>query len=173
MDLCLGKSELATIYLLRPASHTAGLRFDVFTLRRKGRSEPSHSAIERTEFDHLINSRAPSLSSGDVVRIEIEFADGRRVSSNGRERRAERDHRSPEQSRQRPHDVVLVSLSTRSGCCDHYYDGLDQWYLSPLPDSGDLVFICEWAALGITETRTTLNGDTMREAAKRARRLWG
>lgn len=165
VDLCLGISEFAAVYLLRPASHTAGLRFDVFTLQRRDTSDPSQS-------DDLVPNRPQPSAAGGVSRLDVEFADGRRVSSSGRDKRAESEHRPAEQGRRRPHDMVLFKLSSRSGDSDDYYDGLDQWYLSPLPDIGDLVFICEWPALDIVETRTTLSGDAVREAAKRARRLW-
>jgi hypothetical protein len=172
VDLCLGMSELAIIYLLRPASHTAGLRFDIFTLQPKGKSDSSHSAIDRGEPDLHVSNRSLSSSSGEALRLDVEFADGRRVNYRGGDKRAESEPRSAERDGLRTHDVVLFNLSSRSGDSDEYRDGLDQWYLSPLPDNGDLVFVCEWPALNIAETRTTLNGDAVREAAKRARRLW-
>jgi hypothetical protein len=173
VDLCLGISELAVVYLLRPACHTAGLRFDTFTLQSKGKSNPSHSEMDRDEPDLHVSSRSLSSFSGGVLRLDVEFADGRRISSREGDKRAEGGHITSRQGGRRTHDIVLFKLSSRSGCSDEYRDGLDQWYLSPLAESGDLVFVCEWPALNIAETRTTLNGDAVRKAAKRARRLWG
>jgi hypothetical protein len=34
----------------------------------------------------------------------------------------------------------------------------------PVPASGDIVFVCEWPAYGIAESRLTVDGDDLRAA---------
>jgi hypothetical protein len=42
----------------------------------------------------------------------------------------------------------------------------------PLPPPGPLVFVCEWPAYGIAESRAEIDADLIRDAATRAVRLW-
>jgi hypothetical protein len=49
----------------------------------------------------------------------------------------------------------------------------DQGYwVTPLPPPGPLTFVCAWPAVGITETRTTLDAAPIAQAATLAQVLW-
>ena len=42
----------------------------------------------------------------------------------------------------------------------------------PIPDERALAFVCEWPAYGIPETRTEIDSQPLRDAAKRAVPIW-
>jgi hypothetical protein len=42
----------------------------------------------------------------------------------------------------------------------------------PLPPAGPLVFVCEWPALGVEESRAQLDARLVLDAAARSRPLW-
>ncbi len=69
---------------------------------------------------------------------------------------------------QRPGAPVLriVSGSGGGGRCT------TQFWLWPLPTSGPLEFVCEWAREGIPETRSRIDATDIKAAAARARELW-
>jgi hypothetical protein len=45
-------------------------------------------------------------------------------------------------------------------------------WAQPIPESGDVVLVCEWAAMGIPETHVHLDGEALRAGAARARPVW-
>ena len=47
-----------------------------------------------------------------------------------------------------------------------------QYWLWPLPPSGDVLFACEWPNVQIEFTTATISGDLILEAASRARPMW-
>jgi hypothetical protein len=48
----------------------------------------------------------------------------------------------------------------------------DRYWVWPLPPSGEMTFVCEWPAYGITETRVSMDAKLIREAAAGAIQLW-
>ena len=46
-------------------------------------------------------------------------------------------------------------------------------FLWPLPPTGPVTILCECAALGIPESRTTIDEQALREGLRRARMAWG
>jgi len=49
---------------------------------------------------------------------------------------------------------------------------LSRWWAWPLPPAGPLEFVCEWLVFGISETRATIDGQLIRDAASRGIRPW-
>jgi hypothetical protein len=47
-----------------------------------------------------------------------------------------------------------------------------RWWAWPLPPGGPLEFVCEWPALGIAETRASIDAQLILAAAGRSVRLW-
>ncbi len=147
VDLLLGISEDLAIYLLRPASHTNSLRFDVATLQRK---------------------RTSSSERKNALHLDVEFTDYQCDSVGGGS-----DATALGAMARKSGPEVLYKLSSRTSYFDAYHESVDQWHLFPLPSLGDLVFICECPAFGVAKTHTRLSGDVVRQAAARARPLWG
>jgi len=51
--------------------------------------------------------------------------------------------------------------------------GADQeFWIWPIPATGDILLVCEWPAYDIAESRLTLSGDDLRAAARQARPIW-
>ena len=47
-----------------------------------------------------------------------------------------------------------------------------RWWVWPLPPAGSLEFICQWPLYGIGETRVSIDGQLILDAARRSVRLW-
>lgn len=118
--------------------------------------------------------RRQNLAPWDMISIEdhddgadltqqlllgVEYADGRATTS------LPRDRRSVPAGTDAP-----VLLPAGGGGGQRSYDqGL---WLSPLPASGRLRVVCAWAAVGIAETHSILDGTAIATAGSRAEVLW-
>jgi hypothetical protein len=51
-------------------------------------------------------------------------------------------------------------------------DASQQFWIWPIPETGDLTLVCEWPAYGIPESRLTIDGDVIRDAAARSLPVW-
>lgn len=49
---------------------------------------------------------------------------------------------------------------------------VSRWWAWPLPPAGPLEFVCEWAALGMPETRAIIDAQLILDAAAQSTRLW-
>ncbi len=159
-DLQLGANNRAVVWLLRPASYSTGLRFEMVVAFRADALKPSDLRI-------LVDiGRPPDGVPVPFVfpRLAVEFADGLRLS-NLDVRDGEEISRVGLWQLSAGGDVLTDVLRGRYRYCRY------SWYLSPLPSRGDLTFVFEWSAVGIRETRTWMSGDTVRRAAARAHNL--
>jgi len=97
---------------------------------------------------------------GDVLRLGLMYADGRRGATTGSGWRPGKD---AEPGR-------LVVHHGSSGGSDRRWDG---WFwVHPLPSDGPVTFVASWPAYGVTETRAELDGAAICAAAARAVTLW-
>ncbi len=160
VDLRLGASGSVVVYLSRPASYIDGLRFDVTAVKRGG------DALNPSDFLRLPDIRRMSSDGvpSDFLHLGVEFADGRCTSNLV-------GHDDVERAIDDPPEIVLCLRGGESHVSKYSYCRYD-WYLWPLPARGDLVFVCEWPAFGIEETRTVMDGDKVRAAALCACGLW-
>lgn len=99
-------------------------------------------------------------SSGDRLLLGVEFADGRRCANIGG--RHEMDPGAPADQPQ------LWPLGGSGG--DR--SASMSWFLSPLPPPGGFRIICAWPNRDVPETITEVPGESIVEAAGRARELW-
>ena len=94
------------------------------------------------------------------LRLGVMYADGRRAAAPG--------------GFPPPGDDAdagrLVLHENGGGRSARTWDG-DFW-VSPLPPEGPVIFVVSWPEQGVTETRAELDGATIREAARRAVLLW-
>jgi hypothetical protein len=95
----------------------------------------------------------------EFVRFGVQFPDGGKATNVGSERHWP-DATDP------VHGLQTHSGSSSSGEAEQRFS---VW---PVPAAGDIVFVCEWPAHGIAESRLTLDGDQLRAAAARARPVW-
>jgi len=158
IDITLAVSETATVYVSRPAAYTNGLTFELVTVQRN--TDPSDpQAVHRYGFFHGAPPRGPDLPP-DLLRFGIELPGGVRLTNLGSSL-----PRHPD-----PDQPVAVLLPRGGGGNPGRYS--QEWWLWPLPASGDVVLVCEWPAFDIPESRAKLSGDAIREAAARAKTLW-
>ncbi len=159
IDYRLGISDLAALYISRLASHSNGLLFDVVVFQRvvDVKMVQSRTAM-MGQFDSLAFADwLPRSAEGFKLGVEVIGAQRAHQSTGG----------------ERSMDPALRRLSWYGGCTDCYCDSRHQWYLWPLPKFGDIAFVCEWSAVDISETRTTVSGDELRSTVERAKLLSG
>ncbi len=157
VDVLLGASGAAAVYISRLASYSDGLLFDMLVVDR---------AANLTRDQLLaVGDPEPTLRSPSQVteraslELMVEYVDGRRVST----RWSAQSDGGLEGS--------LTKLRAENGRRLYPYCRYE-WYLSPLPESGDLTFVCDWPALGINGSRATTSGHRIRAAALRAHNAW-
>lgn len=98
--------------------------------------------------------------SGDRLLFGVEFADGRRASTLGRDLRPPTED-TEDEPRLWPGGGGGGSRSMQL-----------QLFLSPLPPPGDFTVVCAWPDRDLPETTTVLSADQLLEAASRVRVLW-
>lgn len=99
-------------------------------------------------------------SPGDVLRLGLLYADGRRGATTGGHWRPDRDDD--------PGRLVVEHGS--SGGSARRWDG--NFWVHPLPPDGPVTFVASWPEYGAAETRAGLDGTVIRAAAARAVVLW-
>jgi hypothetical protein len=93
------------------------------------------------------------------LHIGVQFADGRKVANMAR---------VPEPAESVPAGLILRPGGFGGG---RQYRDRSYW-VSPLPPAGPVVFVCEWAALGIGEERAEADAQLILDAARRSVQLW-
>ncbi|MEE3067455.1 MAG: hypothetical protein VYA67_26555 [Actinomycetota bacterium] len=96
-------------------------------------------------------------TSGDVLRLGLLYADGRRGATTGGHGLSE----DPER---------LVLLPGGGGGSDRRWDC--RFWVYPLPPAGPVTFVAAWPECGVAETRAELDGAAIGAAAARAVILW-
>ncbi|MGO9929253.1 MAG: hypothetical protein ACLPLP_24905 [Mycobacterium sp.] len=99
-------------------------------------------------------------ASGDVLRLGLLYADGRRGATTGGPRLPDVDNDSER----------LFLLPGGGGGSDRRWDG--KFWVHPLPPDGPVTFVASWPEYGVAETRAELDGAAIRAAAARAVVLW-
>jgi hypothetical protein len=98
---------------------------------------------------------------GEVLRLGLVYADGRRAAATSAGRLGDDDDADPGR---------LVMLELGSSGSHRRWDG--GFWVCPLPPEGPVTFIASWPRYGVAETRVELEGAAIREAAGRAVTLW-
>jgi hypothetical protein len=122
------------------------------------RREDRHHRV----FDPMVqHHRRPGEElAPEFLRFGLQFADGGVASNLGRHPfgRAETEPTGP---------ILLQNGGGGGGRC---YD--TRFWAWPLPPAGPLVFVCQWPALGIEESRAEIDARLILDAAGRSRQLW-
>jgi hypothetical protein len=148
-----GRSEQTAITITAILAYSNG--FEIFLTRLRRPDAPG--------FDEDLEPGAPggTLVGHESFRFSVEFSNGRTVT-----------HNSPYgRSSGRPHGdaepVVPILWSRGVGGTSHHQ--LMRWWVSPLPPSGPVEFICQ---LGTREIRGGIGADSILDAAQRSFRVW-
>lgn len=102
----------------------------------------------------------PSKLPDGLFRFGVQFPDGSKVTT---VRYYQTIHT------ERPKEPVLQSVG--SGHVGGRRQVAGYW-LWPLPSTGNLIFVCEWPALGIPFTRHEIDTTQIRDAAQKSQPLW-
>ncbi|WP_210491302.1 hypothetical protein [Patulibacter sp. SYSU D01012] len=148
VELVLAQNADVAIAVTSIAAYPTGLALDLVAMSRLDERGVGILRYPSGEID----------DTQDVaLRFGVEYADGRRATSldpwnGGREADAP------------------VLRSSGGGGSDHRRS--EDYWLWPLPEAGHLDLVVEWPVHGIPLTRRTVDGDALRAAAGRARRIF-
>ncbi|HEY5881664.1 MAG TPA: hypothetical protein VIU11_22330 [Nakamurella sp.] len=152
----LARTDDVAIALIGAQAYSAGLRFD---LAVRLRQEPRGTMAQKS---FALLHGYPEQGSDDPLLLGVEYADGRTATNiPGAGWAFGPVGADPDQP----------SLSPAGGGGGgRSYD--QSFWLTPLPPAGPLLVICAWWAVGIAETRTTLDGAAILAAGSLAVTLW-
>jgi hypothetical protein len=164
LNLVLGRSGKAALWI-----PSLGVYPDGFELSVEIRHRLDEDELEHPFFMHLHLHRRRRRPPGEqldpeLVRLGIEFADGRRATN--------LDERMPFALPGEPDEPPtgpVLAVAGGGGGGGRWHANFWVW---PLPPEGPLAFVCEWPVAGIPETRREIDSAPIRDAAAAAVVLW-
>ncbi|HET8607894.1 MAG TPA: secondary thiamine-phosphate synthase enzyme YjbQ [Gaiellaceae bacterium] len=163
LDLVLGRSERAAIWIASANVYPDGFEFEVEIRRRFDEGE-----IEHPFFMHHPRRRrrhGEDELDPELVRFGIEFSDGGKATNLGRHP----PFTLPGEPDEPPEGPVLSPSRGGGGGGGRWHHGFWAW---PLPPEGPLAFVSEWPVADIAETRTEIDSALIRAAAADVVELW-
>ena len=146
LDVVLARTDEAFVALGGIRAYDEGFALEVRTLVRDGdEHDPFHFG-------------AGARRDPDVLRLGIQFADGRRAVANA-------DLLRPSEV---GGDVVFSGQGGGGGGAAWQRE----FWIWPLPPPGPVTFVCAWPRFGIEESRTEVDGGLIADAARRALVVW-
>ena len=152
VELLLARTDTHAVLAVDLLAYPTGLDFALATRRHPSQPRERHRRGQ-------LRDHGPFGDRG--LRFEIRFADGYVVSNHPRHRPRNLEAEAPDQP-------MLYEGGGGGG-----EDGwrIQQW-LWGLPPPGPLVFVCEWPARQIPESRVEIDAALVLEAASRAVPVW-
>ena len=155
-DVMLIRTEQVAVAIGSIRAYPAGFEFALHT-RLRHPDETGHGGPDPLE--PCVPWRGRQVP-GDVLRLGLMYADGRRTATHAARSLAEDDTD--------PGRLVMLECGSRGS--PRRWDG-DFW-VHPLPPPGPVTFVGSWPQYGVAEIRVELDGAAIREAAGRAVTLW-
>jgi hypothetical protein len=158
IEIPLVRTDRFAIFITRLDAYPEGFGFDVLALAAPGEDEgelpdPMLFAPGRHRF-----RREGGQIPDDVLRIGVQFSDGRKATNTGGFPRIPPDFENP------PEAPVMH--------CRGGGGGGRRWHQTewvwPLPPPGPLAFVCQWPAAGIPLTRHEIDAQVILDASARA-----
>jgi hypothetical protein len=153
----LARTEQTVVAVTGIRAYPAGFGF---TLHLRLRDLRRRQGREFWPFRELGPHRGPPWPD-EVLRLTVQFADGRSVSSLD----------PPRSSAPDPDRPMLSSGPGTGGGVDGWSFDME-YRVRPLPPPGPLAFICAWPGRGIPTSRMEVDGGAIRAAAGAAVTLW-
>jgi hypothetical protein len=155
--LTLARTEETVVAVTGIRGYPAGFGFTLhLRLRNLGRQQ----GREFWPFHELGPHRGPPWPD-EVLRLTIQYADGRSVSNLD----------TPTSEAPDPDRPMISSGPGTGGGVDGWSFDMD-YRVRPLPPPGPLAFICTWPGRGIPTSRMEVDGGAVRAAADAAVPLW-
>ena len=155
----LASSDNVAVGLNQVEAFSTGFRF---TLAVRVRQVPTE--LIRGELFMHITAHVPDLEIPleNRLLVGIEYSDGRRASTLG-------DTWTFRPDAEMGSDQ-LVLVPQGGGGSELAVD--QSFWVAPLPPPGPVTVVLAWPGFGIEETRTVVDGDSLREASARSQTLW-
>ncbi len=153
LELVLAHSRRTAIYITHLDAYSTGFEFEIRAV-----------AAEEQYFDDLFGRHWPTVGDRrdqlppELLRVGVQFADGRKATSIS----------GPPYPGDAPSAPVMWALGGGGGG-GIWRQGYWVW---PLPPAGELEFVCEWPAAGISLTRRQIDAQLILDAARRSSRLF-
>jgi hypothetical protein len=156
----LGHTDDAAVGLTRLEAFSTGFQFTLAVRVRQPRPEFARGGLYRLISSHV--HPGVEVRPEDRLLLGIEYSDGRRASTLS-------DMRMHGPGAMTDRDLlVLVQHGGGGGELS-----VDQpYWVAPLPPEGPVTVVLAWPGFGIPESRTTLDGATIRAAASHSQTLW-
>ncbi len=119
-----------------------------------------HVAVFRRRYQHNAGPRGFGQADPNALRVGLELADGRRVTT-----------LDGEPWPASPHGAQRVTLRQIAWGGGGFYDEVEL-LLSELPPPGPLALVVEWPDERVPETRVSLDAGAIRAAAARSVQIW-
>jgi hypothetical protein len=142
------RSEQAAVAIIGIEAYARGFEF---SLARRIR--PGTPGLDEDPTPEMLRRRG---RGPEDFPISVQFSDGRTAISGRPGGDSE------------PEGPILQSRG--GGGTSH--SQLFRWWVWPLPPSGPLEFLCQWPVYGIGETRISIDGQLILDAARRSVQLW-
>ncbi|MDO9409805.1 hypothetical protein [Patulibacter sp.] len=152
VERVLARTDEVAVAVPSVEVYPEGLRFEIVAFARPQAEHRPDSGLDPMLFHHR---HVPGAVPDEVLRIGVAFADGRRATN----LETERGPGDP------PASGIVLRGAGGGGNEGRYAQELWVW---PVPDEGPLTIVCEWPAHGIPVTRLDVDGDVLRDAARRA-----
>jgi hypothetical protein len=156
----LGRTDDAAVGLTNVEAFSTGFRFTLAVRVRQPRPQFARGGLHMLISSHVHPGVDVPLE--DRLLLGIEYPDGRRASTltdmrvHGPGAMTDREQ------------LVLVQQGGGGG--EHSVD--QSYWVAPLPPEGPVTVVLAWPGFGMQESRTTLDGATIRAAASHSQRLW-
>jgi hypothetical protein len=140
------------------SAYPEGFEFDLEIVA--ARSEDEDESLDPMLFGHARHSarRSGGEMLDEVLRIGVQFSDGRKATNTGGFSHFPPDFETPP-------DAPVMHSGGGGGGDRRWHQSEWVW---PLPPPGPLAFVCQWPAAGVPLTRHEINAQLILDAAARS-----
>lgn len=160
VEVVVGLSNSAAVVAGRIIAYPDGFRIEVTTYLHRSVRIPDGPPWHLGLMGHRVPGQGRGVPD-EMLRFGLAWPDGRQATNLD-----DWDRWPPPEPEESGHGL---EINGGGGSQNEFRADCWAW---PVPGPGDLQVVVAWPAYGIAETRTTLDGAAIAEAAARARPVW-